>query len=311
MQDRHGARRNGHRHQQSWDAEPTGARAAGRSVVSHRIAPVVRPGVRPAGYAAVVLALSGLLAGEEAQAQATPARLPFAIGEELIYRASSNRFGHLGRGAMRVEGPEEVRGQETYVLGFDFHGRLGPVALGDRTRSWIVPRRMAALRYRKRERAPLLSRGEEVELYPAEQRWESANGDEGRTPSDAPLDELSFLYFVRTLPLADGDVYTLNRHFDPDRNPVTVRVIHRERLAVPAGDFPTVMVEMRVQDRRRFRGTGVIRIHLTDDDSRMPVRIESSFPLIGQVTLLLESGSIQRHAGPPPAGANVSYGNRH
>lgn len=267
--------------------------------------------VRLVGCAAVMLALSGLRGRDQAQAQPTPARLPFAIGEELIYRANSSRFGSLGTGAMRVEGPEEVRGRDTYLLRFDFRGRLGPVALEDRTRSWIVPRRMAALRYHKRERAPLLSRGEEIELYPAEQRWESANGNEGWTPSDAPLDELSFLYFVRTLPLADGDVYTLNRHFDPGRNPVTVRVLHRERLVVPAGAFPTVVVEMRVQDRRRFRGTGIIRMNLTDDDSRMPVRIESSFPVIGAVTLLLESGSLQRHAEARATGANGSYQGRH
>lgn len=267
--------------------------------------------MRLVGYGVGMLALSGLLGGENAEAQVAPADLPFAVGEELIYRAGSSRFGNLGTGAMRVEGPEEVRGRETYLLRFDFRGRLGPLALEDRTRSWILPREMAALRYRKRERAPLLSGGEEVELFPAEQRWESAGGDGGRTPSDAPLDELSFLYFVRTLPLADGDVYTLNRHFDPGRNPVTVRVLRRERLVVPAGEFPTVVVEMRVQDRRRFHGPGIIQMHLSDDDSRMPVRIESSFPLIGPVTLLLESGSLQRHAGTRPAGAKVSHGDRH
>jgi hypothetical protein len=48
-------------------------------------------------------------------------------------------------------------------------------------------------------------------------------------------------------------------------------------------------VEMRVKDPRRYKGEGVLRIHLTDDACRIPVRIESTMPVLGTTVLTLES----------------------
>jgi len=46
---------------------------------------------------------------------------------------------------------------------------------------------------------------------------------------------------------------------------------------------------MRVRDPRRYRGEGVIRIHITDDRCRLPVRIQSTMPVVGTTVLTLES----------------------
>jgi hypothetical protein len=46
---------------------------------------------------------------------------------------------------------------------------------------------------------------------------------------------------------------------------------------------------MRVKDPRRYRGEGVIRINLSDDDRRLPVRIQSTMPIVGNAVLTLES----------------------
>lgn len=243
-------------------------------------------GTRPHGarrvlapaLAALVLALSGSVPAPQ---------LPFAPGEEAVFRGS-NRLGRIGTGTMAVEGPEEVRGQAAYVLRFDFRGGVGPVRVEDRTRSWFDPATRASVRYSKRERSPLSSRVEEVEMDAAARHWSSAGGGGGEMPTAAPLDELSFLYFIRTLPLREGESHTLARHFDAGRNPVTVRVVGRETLRVPAGEFRTVEVEMRVRDRARYRGEGVIRMHLTDDARRVPVRIESNVPRAGRLVLSLE-----------------------
>ncbi len=224
---------------------------------------------------------------------AQSARVPFAVGEELVYRASSSRFGRLGTGTMSVTGPEEVQGRRAFVLGFDFDGRMGPAVIRDRTRSWFDSRAMASVRYTKAERSPLGSRSEDVRMDLADRRWASAGGEGGAIPTAAPLDELSFLFFIRTLPLETGAVYDLNRHFDTRRNPVRVRVLGRQRTTVPAGDFRTVAVEMRVHDPARYRERrqAVIRLYLTDDERRIPVRIESSMPYVGSVTMALQSAS--------------------
>lgn len=238
---------------------------------------------------AAAFALSLPAAGLHAQAE----RVPFAVGEELVYRASSSRFGKLGTGTMRVTGPEEVQGRRAFVLGFDFDGRMGPAVIRDRTRSWFDSRAMTSVRYTKTERTPLGSRSEDVRMDLADRQWASARGEQGTIPTAAPLDELSFLFFLRTLPLEAGATYDLNRHFDTRRNPVQVRVLGRQRTAVPAGEFQTVAVEMRVRDPDRYRDgkEAVIRLYLTDDDRRIPVRIESSMPFVGSVTMALQSAT--------------------
>lgn len=237
----------------------------------------------------VVLAVT--VAPCEAPAQSA-ARLPFGPGESLTYEVRSSRFGEVGQGTMKVGGPEEVRGHEAYVLHFDFRTRVALFTVEDRTRSWLDPQNFASLRYHKRERQPLSSLEEEVEIHPEERRWEDAGGRSGRTPTSAPLDELSFIYFLRTLPLVDGEVLELERHFDPARNPVLVRIRGRELLHAPIGDFETVLVEMQVHDAGRFGGQGVMRFHLTDDARRLPVRIETRVPIAGTLVLDLVQATL-------------------
>ncbi|HYJ78631.1 MAG TPA: DUF3108 domain-containing protein [Longimicrobiaceae bacterium] len=239
---------------------------------------------------------AGVALGLPGAAAAQGGALPFAPGEVCVYRGSS-ALGRIGTGTMGVDAGEPVGGRQTYLLRFDFRGRVGVFSVSDRTRSWFDPAALASYQFSKRERSPLASRDEEVRMDAASGRWEAPRGRGGAMATGAPLDELSFIYFVRTLRLADGDVYSLARHYDPRRNPVTVRVVGRPRIEVPAGTFRTVQVEMRVVDPERYRGEGVIRLFLSDDARRIPVRIESSIPRAGRMVLSLESGAAGCAAG--------------
>jgi hypothetical protein len=237
------------------------------------------------GLAVVVLAALG----SEVSAQGTTA-LPFAVGERLVYDGRVRGIG--GRGTMWIAGPVDVRGVPTYELHFDFAARVGPLTVSQKSISWLDPERMAAMRFEKRERHLLTRREESVELYPAERRWKARNGDAGESPTSAPLDELSFIYFVRTLSLSSDSTLRFDRHFDAERSPTLVRLIGREQLDVPAGSFNTVVVEMRVRDPEHYKGEGTIRFSLSDDRCRVPVRIESTIPDAGTVVLTLaDAGS--------------------
>jgi hypothetical protein len=214
---------------------------------------------------------------------------PFAPGETLQYAVKLSAVNLRGHGAMWVDGPEMVRGTETYVLHFGFKARLGPVKVSDTTESWLDPARMASLRFVKREHHPLSSHDEDVALFPDEKRWSSSDGSSGDAMTNAPLDELSFIYLLRTVPLEIDSTYRFNRHFDAARNPTTVTVLGRERLTVGAGTFDALLVEMRVRDPAHYRGEGVIRIHFSSDARRLPLRIESTIPVAGTALLTLEA----------------------
>lgn len=215
------------------------------------------------------------------------APLPFGVGERLTYRVRAG--GVRGRGMMSVEGPVEVRGTETYHLRFTVDAGVGPLKGTERTESWLDPSRMAALRFHVYERRFFSKHEERVELYPEERRWQTDAGRSGESPTDAPLDELSFIYFLRSLPLEPDSSYELNRYFDAERNPTHVRVLSRGIVAIDAGTFRTVLVEMRVKDPRHYAGEGILRLQLTDDACRIPVRIESRAPDVGTVVLTLQS----------------------
>ena len=221
-------------------------------------------------------------------AQAT--ELPFDVGERLHYRVTLGRLGTVGEGEMSVDGPEAVRGTETLVLRSQVSARVGFIKTTERAQSWIDPTRMTALRYMKRTHGALTRDDEQqVELFPEQRRWEDRRGHSGESPTSTPLDELSFIYYLRTLPLDADTTNTLVRHYDAGRNPIAVRVVGRDTVRTSAGTFPTIVVEMRVKDPHRYGGEGVIRLHLSDDTFRYPVRIESSIPVLGATVLTLES----------------------
>jgi hypothetical protein len=230
---------------------------------------------------------TALLVGGATARGADRARLPFAVGERLSYKVNANGIG--GRSTMSVDGPVDLRGREAYHLRFDVSAGFGPIKGKNVTESWLDPERMAALRFRASERRPFSRHEEQVELYPEERRWKTENGESGESPTDAPLDELSFIYFVRSLALDGDSTYTFDRYYDPQRNPTTVRVISRDSIATAAGEFRTLLVEMRVRDPRHYQGEGTLRFHFSDDACRIPVRIESSMPNVGLVTFSLES----------------------
>jgi hypothetical protein len=243
---------------------------------------------RQVRHAARILLVAGAAAMYAGAAAAQD--LPFGPGEQCVYRGS-NRLGRIGTGTMAVEGPVQEGGRRTYLLRFDFNGRVGPATISDQSRSWWDPAAAASVRYTKRERSPLTSVTQDVRMDGAGRRWDGEDGRGGTMVTGLPLDELSFIYFLRTLRLADGDTYSFTRHYESGRNPVTVRVVRRGTTRVPAGEFQTIQVEMRVRDPGRYGGEGVINFHFTDDARRLPVRIESSVPVGGRMVLSLQSGS--------------------
>lgn len=241
------------------------------------------------GTAALLVATAP---AQRAHAQQAPpaARVPFSIGEALEYRVSVSLGGDVGRGQMRVEGPTVEQGTVAWRLVFEMEAGRGPIRARDRTASWIDPHRFAILRFEKSERHPLSRSEERVRVDVAAGTWhDSAAAGTIAQPlgSDFPLDELSFLYFLRTIPLDRDTTFEVSRHFDAARNPTVIRVRGEEVVETPVGLFRTRVVEMRVRDPKRYRGTGLIRLNLDIAECHVPVRIESRMPVLGTTTLLL------------------------
>lgn len=232
--------------------------------------------------AAVVASFTGIataVALAPAHANPHPSRLPFGVGERAEYEV---RFGgvSMGSGVMEIVGEETVRGRET--LHSRLHIRGGPFffKVDDRLESWIDPRTLMSLRFRQELNEGSRERERTFEFYPERARYRELGKDsEERSVSD-PLDDAAFLYFVRTVPLEVGREYTFDRYFIPDRNPVRLRVVRRERVKVPAGEFNAIVIQPIINARGIFSESGRAEIWLSDDDQRIMLQMKSRFARI-------------------------------
>ena len=121
------------------------------------------------------------------------------------------------------------------------------------------------------------------------------------------LDPISVIYHLRTLDLTPGKVYDFTLYADLKLYDVKAKVVRREVVQTPAGNFNCVLIEPEM------RNAGVMRderlfIWYSDDERRLPVRIRTEVKF-GSVTATLrgvQSGvsSIEAPAlgaVPPPA----------
>ena len=112
--------------------------------------------------------------------------------------------------------------------------------------------------------------------------------DTAKASVNSPLDDGSFLYFIRSIPLVVGQTYSFNRYFKPDRNPVTLKVIRTERIRVPAGEFDAIVVQPIIKTPGIFSENGHAEVWLSDDKNRIMLQMKSALSF-GSINLYLTS----------------------
>jgi hypothetical protein len=219
----------------------------------------------------------------------TAAVVPFAPGERAEYQV---RLGALsvGRGSMEVLGIERVNGKPTYHTRMLLAGGIPLARVDNRFESWIDVEGIFSRRFRQDQKEVRYERRRTYDFHPETRMYRRLdNGEVGSIPTDRPLDDVSFLYFARTLPLRVGETYTIPRYFKEDGNPVVLQVLRRETVTVPAGTFETVVVRPIIQTRGLFSQGGEAEVFFTDDSRRLVVQLRSRVPVIGSLTMHLLS----------------------
>ena len=231
--------------------------------------------VLPAATAAQV-AIPGAVRNQAEQRLASVVSpVPFGPGELATYQV---KFGFLsvGEGSMQVTGVDRVRGNDTYHIDWAIRGGIPGARVNDRWQSWLDVADLYSHRYVTDISEVRYRANRHWEFFPLDGQWRREdNGETGDLASDLPLDDVAFVYYVRTLPLEVGDVYTLPRYFRESGNPVIVRVLRKDRVEVPAGTFNTVVVQPVIRTRGLFSEGGRAEIHFTDDHRRILVYLQS------------------------------------
>lgn len=269
-----------------------------RAAAAHRAAAL------PAALALLTVAAAGplgaLLAGPAgaAVAQATtpateraPARFP--VGEENVYDVvvglgSMSAPRPVGEARLRIEARDTVDGAPVFRAALEMKGGI-PLVYGmdNRQVSWFATDPMRTVRFEEHLREGDYRRDRQYRFDTVADTFtrydlDRESGEWRRVPKrasmpmpDDALDEVAFLYFVRTLPLEVGRTYRFHRYFEQDGNPVVLKVLRRDRVRVPAGEFETIVVRPVIRTDGLFSEGGRAEVYLTDDSRRLIVQIRS------------------------------------
>jgi Protein of unknown function (DUF3108) len=206
---------------------------------------------------------------------------PFAVGETLEYEATLGYFP-IGTASTSVSRMAQERGAEAFV--FAMVGQGGPPGLAVRYEltSWARSTRFASLRFHRKTVQGSRVEEQRYQIVPDSSRYRQEGMEQDwAAPQDA-LDELAFLYYLRTIPLEVGRSYSIPRYFKSGYNPIQVRVTGRQTLALYDGsNVPCLVLEVSA------RGS-TASLRLTDDSRRLPVQLVLPLPY-GSVTLDLSA----------------------
>jgi hypothetical protein len=214
-------------------------------------------------------------------------RVPYAVGERLEYDVKFGRL-RVGSGSMEVAGIQDVRGRETWHTVFQVRGGTFFYRVNDTYESWIDRQTGNSLRFKQDLNEGSRDVERQFEIFPERSVFQETGEDSLQTSVRNPLDDGSFLYFIRTIPLSVGETYVFERYFRPDRNPVTIRVLRKERIEVPAGEFDAIVIQPVIKTKGIFSENGHAEIWLSDDDNRIMLQMKSGLSF-GSLNLYLRS----------------------
>lgn len=217
------------------------------------------------------------------------AKVPFAVGERMEYEV---RFGRVrvGRAHMEVVALEHLRGRPAWHTAFWVQGGNFLYRVNDVYESWIDAETLSSLRFVQELEEGGKHTTRKFEIYPERSVFIQTNKTEWKEEKSVPnpLDDGSFLYFIRTIPLVVGQTYDFNRYFRPDRNPVRIKVLRKERVTVPAGTFNAIVIQPVIKTKGIFSENGHAEIWLTDDDRHIILQLKSRLSF-GSLNLFLKS----------------------
>ena len=235
------------------------------------------------GAVAVATALTTLLTA--ARQQPAPA-VPFGVGERFTYDVKLGPF-KAGRGSMEVTGIDTIRGRAAYRTVFRVKGGILGYKADNTMESWIDTATMASLRFKQDFEQTGSDRQRTYEIFPDRTMYQE--GEKPEQPSVAdPLDDASFIYFIRTVPLEIGRTYTFERYFRPEKNPVRIKVLRRETVKVPAGTYQAIVVQPQIKSKGIFSENSKAEIWFSEDANRIMVQLKADLP-VGSLNLYLTS----------------------
>jgi uncharacterized protein DUF3108/glycosyl transferase family 2 len=211
----------------------------------------------------------------------------FPVGERMTYQARYGLF-NVGQATLEVAGLDSVRGVETVRLRFHLKGSALWYDLDQTLESWVGRHDFRSRRYHRQTLENERQRVNHYEIFPDSGFFREEGRDTTFATIADPLDDAAFFYWVRTTPLEVKKRYEYHRYFRPDRNPVILEVLKRERISVANHKWNALIVRVVIPHGRGiFAEKSDTRLWLSDDPRRVVLALQSTFSF-GTITLKLK-----------------------
>lgn len=208
------------------------------------------------------------------------ASLRFGPGESLSYEVSLNET-KVGKAVFEVTEKTRMAGRPVYHIVSKIRSNKWISLfsrIDDQVESYIDVEAGYSHRItiNKRRR-----KGEELKTVDFDQVGHRAiqSKDDKQEVFDIPpkvQDFLSSLYFLRTQDqLRPGGSVFIDLHQNQKNWQIEVHILDKEQVSTPAGTFQTIKVRTSFPDGGLFKTKGDLVIWLTDDDKRVPVKLQS------------------------------------
>ena len=209
----------------------------------------------------------------------------FGTGERLVFDVNYG-FVTAGEAVMEIPGFDSLAGRKCFRVEF----RVSSLPsfswiyrVEDRYLTFIDAETIAPLRFEQHIREGNFKRDFTADF---DQVNHVARTTEGEFPIPPYVhDILSAFYFARTIDFSTmkkGEIVLLQNFYKDKSYELGVKLLGRQELEVAAGTFNTVVVEPLVREGGLFKSDGRIVIWLTDDERKIPIRVNTKV-VIGSI----------------------------
>lgn len=217
----------------------------------------------------------------------------FAAGERLLFDVN---FGIItaGYAEMTIPQMDTVMGNSTYKV--QFNVRSTPTfdfffEVRDRYETYLDSAGIFPWRFEQH-----IKEGKYKRDYTAmfDQKNHVARTDEGEfTIPEYVHDIMSAFYYARTIDYSKfriGQKVRLFNFFKGKTNPLDIKYLGKQKIDVAAGTFNCIIVEPMVKEGGLFKSEGRILIWMTDDERKIPVKVNTKV-IIGSIDAELKEYS--------------------
>ena len=217
----------------------------------------------------------------------------FDLGERLVFDVNYG-FITAGEAVMHVAAFDTIAGRKTYRIQFTVNSLPSfswIYRVEDRYLTFIDCESIAPLRFEQHIQEGSYRRDFTADF---DQLNHIARTSEGQyTIPEYVHDILSAFYYVRTVDfsgLKTGDTIKTYNFYKDTSHDLVVRLLGRQDLEVGAGTFRSLVVEPLVKEGGLFKSEGRIVIWLTDDERKIPIRVNTKV-IIGSIDVELREYS--------------------